>query len=653
LRQGMNAQDIIAQWFDLTAVFDAGKENKLFSEISEYNKRIKLAMELDNTQITTMMIIQNVVDDYLENKEISLKTLVNDREKTLQFVDLYMALHNFLRDTDIEEKIIDFQETLMQSIRSAGMYSDAVKEFVHDRYKLAEIRLSALNAYNVLSVNQFSKGFHAKQEKIHYSNDIFEFWDINFLLKSIASQRLPDGIYLTLLKESDERFSYFAFVIKNGGGIYIVNDRPNLPSPNYKNSGRNRAIDRSFANRVNAHFFPYELMGIEWDEENERYYVDNYTNALSLFQPRWKTIGKLSECPSETLVWVFMLFSLFQNRFFGEHPYEKELSITAAMLSVGKSSNLMIVDGPVQYLPVKANPFTSLDLTNANPKVKSAWEIKPTGKNKWMEDRYASEIKRNDAINLFAPSGKKLVMSSSGNIVPLTKEIESEIFFDREEYLALANVELSDFGTPEQVERNRIFFARYNQARMISSLADKEFDREKKNILAWYRSRIEKNIDTIRQAIAKNNFESLVRVSSGTFTPDMKKVTKNIVNIYGKIRYYSWRRETSFTTQNSPYLTCYFNNARATMTAEFRIEDANAIALLCNCGIDELPVFLRNFTAHDRYSGNSILDTIDPMEVIRNPWNKLTLDLSFFISRSSYKKICKEYGTEPLKFKIE
>ena len=93
------------------------------------------------------------------------------------------------------------------------------------------------------------------------------------------------------------------------------------------------------------------------------------------------------------------------------------------------------------------------------------------------------------------------------------------------------------------------------------------------------------------------------------------------------------------------------NNER--VTEYFYPKTTNDFALLSVCKRAELPEVLRYWSARTQYSGNSILDRIDPMTwALKNPWEKLGFNFMLALSKRGLKTLQKRYpeqNTRPTK----
>lgn len=654
--------DAIKSWEKLLLVYHTASElQKAFGDINHLNQNIQTAINLDETNITAMMILKNSLQSYTKGTKFSFDFLLSNREKLFKFISAYDELNEKLSSKTVTDEIDKFRNRILDDTGKSGFTMDKdFTDFVNDDFSLAEIRLSALNSFKNLRIDQFSSGKSATDNKVFNTKDVvFEFTDINFLLREMKSNKLQDGVYVCSIKDPDDyRFSFFVFAIKNGENIYIVSDKPDLPTPNYKRVGRGRAIDKRFETRVNTHFFPYELL-VEYDSNSERYVQTKkeYTDALSLRESGFSILGYVDKCNPESKLWLMMMFGLFSHKYFVENTPQMEMSYTNLMIEQPSDYDQKAKNVDETAIITSANAalisYTGLPLEEINTHLSTnendeLWHSEPTHKNDWMVERYGNEIKKLNVKALLSAPNEDLKIDKSQNLVSNPIE-EWHAAFDGSAYLEVKDIKLSDFGKKKEIVQNLKWQARYVQSRQIAIVMQDEFNNTNKEIKKWYQNAVEKNIANIRKAIAKGEFLSRYERNNGFMSKDINE-EKNILTIYSKeectkrfdsFHFYKTFSLAKYKPNHSKL--CYFTEKPWGVVVELNVTNAQAMADVCGLsGVNDLPEILRHYTARDPYHGNSILDFIDPMETIKDPWMSIKWDVFIFISASEMNRIKKE-----------
>jgi hypothetical protein len=663
----IDAAAVIDKWREITEVYDQRKSTDQImyisdSELRRLDEQIKLAISLDESNVTTLLVIQKVLEDYLANRSIPLEAVVRKQEQLMLFVQLYQELWELLHAPEITQLVDHFANGVRGALVSAGFYNEQQDELLKDRYALAVLRLSALNAFKNLHVDQFSKGPNTTVGELSFVRGIYEFYDINLMLRDVQ-QFFADGIFLTIVRDAaTDMHSFFAFVVKNGGNVWLVTDKPKWASPIQKHFPRARPQEREFSKRVAAHYFPYELLNVKWDEERDTYVIqhDSYAKALASFQDSWRTVGTIDAIEPASTLWIFMLFGLFQRRFFGEVPYLTDgLSYTPMLFDLPSNQEnvralVSVGNSLVQYQPMKMERLSFGNLTNDNPEVAAAWELKPTGQYAWAEEHYTPQISDEMLDHLLLPPGKQTVrLEIQTNQVLGTGKQEERRHIDmwnKPKSVTVPGVEMNTFGTEKEMKQWVHWHARYMKTQAIQNLMDTEFEQRKDEIRKWYEEAVRERTSILGRHIAHGVFEAEISVANQATSFDSTVSKANILSLHhAKDHIYGYHDVViaSSTSYHSPYYWCYRNGAVASIAAVFTVRDGTAIAALLGIKLDDLPIFLRNLRHLERYSGNPRLHYGDPMEELRNPWKSLNWNVRVYLSRSGYKDLCKEWGTQP------
>ena len=146
-----------------------------------------------------------------------------------------------------------------------------------------------------------------------------------------AATRMPSGVSLNLIRHPDGYQSYFCFVIRNGGNLFVLTDVPEYSHP--LQGMMSRRPDRELDRRASRNWFPYDLLGIEYNEESGRlYFKQTEQRGLVAYQHAALPLKPIAELPPPELVWVSMMFDLIVEKFWRRGYKAPQLSYTAEML---------------------------------------------------------------------------------------------------------------------------------------------------------------------------------------------------------------------------------------------------------------------------------------------------------------------------------
>ena len=194
-------------------------------------------------------------------------------------------------------------------------------------------------------------------------------------------------------------------------------------------------------------------------------------------------------------------------------------------------------------------------------------------------------------------------------------------------------------------------------------------EKHKLAVLKWFNDAVLKNRQKMIEAVARLSF----KVTAAREKPDIdfdilpaeevvQPTEQELITVYyqhnGSFR---WDHRESAFWGDGPKMEitgglggrnfnkhlCAVNGALATLRGLIIPSTQADVAAMTGIPESEQPEWLR-FMKPECYSGNSILNNIDPMErVLENPWRKLPLKMRIYLSVSAFKQLRKELGLEP------
>lgn len=629
--------------------FGGWKLKETFDELQE-------AIELDPTQVTATLLLAHFVENYLADRSFSMLELVREPASVREQLAKPAALVELLDRPEVSGAREEYVCKVQKAIAHYGADSrEDMQKLLSQPHELAVLRRDALRSMARLRVDQFLRGAPEPEHvKPAFNKVIFQFWNINSCLA--AATRMPSGVSLNLIRHPDAFQSYFVIVIRNGSSLFVVSDVPEDAHP--LQGGMRRRPDRDMARRANRNWFPYSLLDLEYDEENARLYVaETKRRDLVAYQHVALPLTPVSALEPEVLVWLTMMFDLIVERFWGQGYQAPQLSYTAEMLranpllDAAKSANLPAL---AAYAPVALEPLTHADVSAEASTVEEIGD-KADQPNAWMEARYGSRVP-SEAFNLLGSPEDRLLIGLDGAVEKLdVKAYESMPFWDQEKFMknrATLNImDATSFGSREKLQADRKFIARANFADGVERLAQEEFEQRKTEVLSWYAQRVRANLPTLLQWVGNSELwvDDGIRGAFSGYEGDVgRQVHKargfithvDADNPDGGLRYYGFVVPSA--RANGAW-TCVVNNVRASHRVVFNPANAEELALLAGCSLEELPDVLQHWNRYRPYRGNCILNRIDPMVWrVKNPWLELDLRVCLPLSKRALAKLLKE-----------
>ena len=675
--------DALNLWLELSEVdpnktsFTVSMGNRMSTwDVKRMHDLIKEALELDDTNTTGVLMLDALSKVYFDNRSYTINQLLSDPERTAAYVTKAAALRDMVRSPEFMAQNNHFVNHLRSALKLYAMDSEKTLALASDLQELAYLRRDAFRSIQKLRVDQFLSG-EPEPEGTNpvYNGWVHQFWNVNSLVE--AACRQPSGVTLSLVRDPDDMQSYFVFAIRNGGNLFLLSDVPVHAHP--LKQYMSRRPERDFESRTCRNWFPYDLLNLVFDEDAKAFFADE-TKRRALV-PQQQTVDRLkpiSELDPQEVLWIVMMFDLIVDKFWHKRHQAPALSYTAAMIreelpliNAAKSANLPVVAYKTLALP----PLTRADLTVE--KVAAAVGKDGGRPNAWLEARYAGKVDpelfnlldNGSAMHYLPPpdSVKDRGMRGSGHknhslaVIEPTHVSVSEkadrmlASWDREGRYPLHAMRTTTFGTREELENDRIFLARHNQAQAINRLADDEYAQRKAEVIAWWTSRVKQNQDyllslaaegTIRRVFEPTGPGCSMRTADGYSYAD---------NTFHFVRTYSddddnYPMAEATLALHQGYISgrdkfeCVLTGAASSYRVLYQPQNAKQLAELAGCEVSDLPDVLQNWSADRGSHGNYILDRIDPMAwALRDPWCRISFRIVMFLSKRGLAQIKKRF----------
>lgn len=668
-------REALILWQKVTGISPNAKRVTLGTwELSRTYDQIKEALDLDPSGITAILLIAYFANRHLSAQDVSLLSLLDEPDRISARLEHPRALLAILR----QPAVLSAREHFIAGLRIALDRYDAgnrkdVSELLERHDDIAILRRDALRSIANLRVDQFLDGAPEAPDIVPvYNKTVHQWWNINSLLAAATS--MPSGVSLNLIRDPTGYQSYFCFVIRNGGNLFVLSDVPKHAHP--LQAQMSRKPERDLERRMAKNWFPYDLLNIAYDEESGELYIEEASKqkALVAYQNVALPLQAIADTGPEEIIWCSMMFELILERFWRQGFKAPALSYTGemikaetALIGLAQSANLPVPS----YKPAAMKALTREDIASAGEDAVGNKYHEP---NKWLEDRYGRQVTE-EALNVLAlPDASFALHHKTGVIDSLDEDPAGKkrgqrfgalTDWQQRDVLAgrmhIEKLNATSFGTRNQLEADRRFIARYNYATQIGALAEDEFESRKEEVLKWYLDRVRANMESIlKWAGCKEiwiddgvhpSFTSMHGDAGPCHHKEIKggvhsdrRITHSLVEHYeiGSDNYgyrFSGKNMVGNFTPQGHY-KCYLNGTKATWLVMVSPTNPAELALMANCSVEDLPDVLQHWILLAPYTGNSILDRVDPMIWrARNPWLELNLGIRFALSKRAMAKV--------------
>lgn len=641
------AKSILAEaiqlWTDLTGV-KMSKDGFSYGplDVPRMNKVILEAQELDDSGVSALLILEAFVRSYLEQRTFTAAEIIKDYEAMTDFLAKVRHLFSLVQGDVATEHSAAFRNRIAQGLERYGADTQEALEMARSSDVVGFLRRDALKSMQTLKAYQFLAG---KPDANHPQviRKIYLSYSINDLL--IAARDMPvSGIAVVLMRDaSNAGRSYFCFVMRNGENVTIFTDKAKAAYPGQEDVllGRSgRMESRGFAERANAHHFPYQIIPTSFDEKGET--VFDADRTLSFAGQRLHPMMDLGDLPAHQSIWLTMMLALISERFWRSDWKADALSYTGAMI---QRADLLVSSSTGDLLPV-AQDYEAIELADITPRDLSAQTLDAqldrasAGVNLWLEQRFGAQTplevlnvwqKEHDEVQLLEVGEGKAGAPEASISRFDAGALQSGPSWDRPKGTQLRSHSAASFGTQDELVEDRLYIARHNQAVYVASRAEEEFSRRKPEIIEWFNRAVTKNLPNLLAEVAGME---LNQKNAGFMSLREKGASAG----------YSYEESAAlnFCGFHTTKTTCWATSGPVSFEALFRPACLDDLCFMTGKAAAAVPDVLHAWTRETPYLGNPLLSRLDPMDhLVKNPWSpkRLNLNATIHLSKRGMARI--------------
>ncbi|MDR8015658.1 hypothetical protein [Ectopseudomonas guguanensis] len=644
-------------------------------DLYQANKRVQQAQAVGD-DLTVALVVKTLAEQYAESETFTLADILagNDRlSARLELVGRMSAL--FTADSAVArfEAFFGYCDGALAHYRELApeSLSEQSRRFVRD--SACFVGLDAFHGVERLTRLMICDGPVGDADKAKVSRLVFAFESIEELITH--ARRIPTGFSLCVITAAHISDSYFVMVVNTGGRILVLTDKGNYTHPLQESRMRARN-DRYNLNRIEGSHFPYDLLDIQWGDNGRQALSGQAGTDLMVSDTGLRVLGALSDLNDWDLLWLHLFIDQCRDRYFDRKLTEPQLA-TGSMVRLPHkwAEDDRQLPVPIEFeLKLETRSSTDLNsdfLHTIEPKWAESYNP-----NRWMEERFAGSVP-DDCLYLPAKAlnGETplLLLGSSGERELARRDTSSLPFWEKEKLPALGLQCLSGtaLSTPDRVIRDCHFLARHNQVQVIAQLVSEDYETRKEEMQRWFYRAAAKYLPNLLDDLLALNHERFC-VDSPAHQEALRALGRGklvngkgnnvqVVSSYRSIKvwYEPVRKQhLPYRHRDMPSMSetlnlidysnaCYRCAANRSEPAQLFVElDVSSVfdlMTVTGLSFDKIPAELRH-RGISTYTGNSILDRIDPLSDVRNPWDKLSLSYVVPVSLKAFKAVRRSLG---------
>lgn len=652
--------DALALWLDVAKVETgpAFRGNLKAWKLRAETEAVAKSRALDPSGLTTLMMLLGLFHTYMAERVFTAYDLLVKPAETEAALGPLRKLRSIFHNNVMERAVADFQAELRKAAIALGARDMAeFNAMLDDPLALGAVRRDALRSAETLHAWQFSQGEPEASTggSLGLNTEVFLFGSMAAFVGALRAQGTP-GITLAAIR-GETADTFFAIGIRDGETITVLTDQVPEPYPGARCRSRNP--DRARTEQVEKHRFPYARLTAELEKHGTALVVSGAPNAPGI------PLCDLGDLPVGELAWTILLANALRQTYGVEQRRLPSIACTHIVPDRPDTKiGLALHHGALALTSLRAGTLLAAEHAMPTKSEGRAW-IESTGENGWMLDRFRTAV---DAMPEDA-----LLPHGNHSVLRLLKAARTAEPHDASADLItmvspkLATVDPTWFGTVPELRRRLAWTARWNQARIVEQMARDEFEETRASVMEWYRATVTRNAPALFDAAARGELlgpiercgfagENVVRgwhVTEGNLLVQSYGVTPN-AEVREKIR------PSNLTTQGDvgvnvtarPSGALDLTSSHARVWTLFVPTGPEALALLAGVPVSELPVPLQHWHAEPAYEGNSILQPVDPLAQIQNPWRALSLRVLASHTMNEINAHRKALGLPPSNLKI-
>ncbi|HGN3115164.1 TPA: hypothetical protein ACKRQV_001248 [Pseudomonas aeruginosa] len=591
-------------------------------EITRGCDLIRSAVDLDDS-FSTIMVTRSIFE------RLATAELLADCNLTA--VSELATLLSLPKVTAAAEEYFDYCSRAIKHYRPSLAISD-LHDFIRQEASVLNLdaylsmdRLTKLTAFDGPTgpgtdpaLNRFIYGYSSLEELLQHA------------------RVMPEGFSLCAILSGSISDSFFVLVVKGGGHVTLLTDKGTFAHPLQQEMMRGRN-DRYNQFRIEGSHFPYSLLNIIW-ADNGRRAVAGPGTALAVSESPIPSIGSLADLAADELLWLHLLIEQCRLRYLQNRLIEPRLALGSQL----QLNHEWLGDKGLPTIPEVNTPLEVKTSTELSTDFMHTLEPNWVGKrqpNLWMERRFADKVP-SEALYIpeVAMNEQPILLEHDGSGVRIERRtVERLPAGGLPNQINLRPISRDLLATSEQIKRDAHYVARSNQAAVIRVLARQDYQERKVEMLEWFYRKAARHLPNILEALLTCDSSSFqldhpkfteLRTQLG-FSSFMATDRRKIRFEYIPARKQPYPRKTDgpslakalklVSLRNLCVCSALNDNERAQVFISLPVTNALDLVNLTGVSWDKLPEELQHFGMPE-VGGNSILERLDPLQSLTNPW---------------------------------
>ena len=724
---------LMAKWHNVD--FESGRIT-LGSVASGATEAIQTAsnlLEMDPTGFSTLLQAGAFLETSIAGAMVPLTELLAPSGRFCDRVAMATEVRRVLAQPHVTEQRDAFFARLAHAASYYAPDREAeLQEFLADSDNAVMIRVAAQQSLRKgLRAVQLREGRPSGMTPSLYRH-LHVCHSSSELVRALPALPASIGMVMFIDPKGEDYQTHFGLWVVDGERVFLFRDTDRGPHP--LAAASRRRPERMLAKRIKENLFPYDVQGIVWDEREAAFTSEpSRSTELRVSSERHSDhlypLLPLSELDPACLVWAALVFDLLKTKVFDEGFALPELSFAGSAVQITPGHGLIAPSQGQEVLPVPADMIdTRTQLTTADLHSRTGLRAMrraregagdSSGMNDWLVDHFQSQIDQNlidispryGIMPALAPPAAQTTPNDPerGQLLPHeahglqllrvgrqlvlaepSTSILDVVKVGRRAFKVCAKLAINDpdaIGTPAQLEADRYYLARHNEAVQVNLALQQAWAKQGEEAIAALHSRarsvygqwLEEDLaagercatvyygmmDALPDAhfpagVISGRTNVLRCVPASTMEQSTQrggkpyKVWADVLHTWGS------RKAIPVALPNadgsyfprSGGLRCVVADRPAAFAVSWQVNNWEGLCELLGWDKSDLPPLLRGWAAVNHYTGNSILDRVDPADhKIHHPLDR-PIAFALPLSKHVFKQLSGRAEPEPYRYAV-
>lgn len=607
---------------------------------------IRKSIPMDKSGTLTLAMIDEYRWQFLESSQVSFAAILRGDKKLQSTIAHANKLNELLTSSGFQSIWTERKQSLVSAVnhyRESASALDSIDD-------IAQISFDALAQFTNMRHLVLRNGAMG-ESTMRYNKLVYRFPSAKSLFD--LADDFPQGFSLGCIIPEETAYSHFVLIYRTGMHVSIFSDVEQEDHPLQSERRRN---DRSQVDRISNSGFPYDILDIEVHDSRRSMSISPSEQTMPVIGEKIPVLTTFDKISPENIVFLHVLFEKILNSEDALANGKLGISTETLMLGFSDLNSLpAIYQGALPVLPDFSNHENSSREKFMESQAAAGKEFTTTEYNKPFEDLLGDQVVTVYQGN-FLPVASTPIEQENKCIDFPVPELKRHDSFGSISSIALRTLGDGLSSTEDSVA-DAHWLARHNYAEAFEYVLLKDYHENSPGLNQWFSEQIRNIIKTksdpkVLKALCDPQSDAYNYTAKdvawleehGGFNKSFGDSCHVGRGIKPSFRYASPTEADSVFMKKYP---CIVTGDKSRVIVTVVASNPMIVCGLTGVELEQLPRRLQIFGL-DGYTGNSILNRLDPVEDAVNPYKKFKVVATFGLSLEGLATLRTGFGLKKM-----